>query len=329
MQVDKEKEIGYYIIVMKDLLINKVKTLILREGADIKNGCVLAVGSFDGVHIGHRAMLCELKRESERLSLPAAVFTFDISDSPKANKPLLALCEKKYSLLKECGVDIVFSAPFCEVKDISAFDFATELIHKAFGARAVVCGYDFRFGAGREGNAELLQNWLSAERISVITPNPVLHNGAPVSSTLIRTLIANGEIKQANMLLGRAFGFCGSVVQGNRLGRTLGFPTVNQLYPEKLQLARFGVYAVYCRFGGKRYSGVANIGVKPTVSYNSSPLCETHIFGFNGDIYGESIEIELAEFIRGERRFSSLESLKAQVEQDKEAALKLLKECVE
>ncbi len=313
---------------MEDKLLNNVKIIKLCEAADIKNGCVLAIGGFDGVHIGHRAMLASLADESKRLTLPAAVFTFDISDGPKSEAKLLSLWEDKLSLLAENGVKIVFSSPFTAIKDMSARDFAEELVWRQFGAKSIVCGYDFRFGKGREGDASFIKSLLSPKGVTVVTPQAVLFNGAPVSSTLLRSLIASGDIKTANSLLGRNFGFTAEVIHGRKLGRTLGFPTINQKYPASLRLPAFGVYAVECVIDGERFGGVANVGIKPTVGAENEPICETYIFDYCGDCYGKAVRTELIAFIRGEQRFASLDELKTQVESDKENAKTILfKEC--
>lgn len=322
MQVDKETEIGYYIVIMEDMLLN-IKTIKLRE-AENANGCVLAVGAFDGVHIGHRLMLSRLSNESKRLGVPAAVFTFEQSDSPKQGVKRLALWEEQLLQLSLSGVDTVYSVPFSEIRNIPAETFTTEIIYRTLGAKSVVCGYDFRFGLGRNGDASLIKALLSDKGVSVITPSAESVNGVPVSSTNIRELIASGEPEEASALLGRHFAFESEVVHGRRLGRTLGFPTLNQKYPKPLVLPRFGVYAVVCTVEGERFCGVANIGVKPTVGAEPEPLCETHLFGYSGDCYGKTVRTELVAFIRGEQRFESLSALKTQIGLDMQRARNIL-----
>lgn len=304
--------------------MNNVKITKLRIDADLNKGCVLAIGGFDGVHIGHRAMLSSLASESKRLNLPAAVFTFDMTDSPKGGAGLLSLWDEKLLLFAENGVDIVISAPFTAIKDMSACDFAEKLVFSAFGAKSVVCGYDFRFGNGREGESSLIKTLLSPKGVAVVTPSAVVFNETTVSSTHIRALIARGDTETANLLLGRSFCFTAEVIHGRQLGGTLGFPTINQKYPSALQTPAFGVYAVECVVGGERFGGVANIGVKPTVGAETEPICETYLFDYHGDCYGSLVRTELVAFIRGEERFNSLQLLKQQVERDKAAALAIL-----
>ncbi len=307
---------------MEDMLLN-LKTIRLSE-AENTEGCVLAVGAFDGVHIGHRAMLSELLNESKRLGLPSAVFTFEPSDNPKQGVKQLALWEEKLLQLSLAGVDTVYSAPFSKIKNIPAEKFTTDIIYGTLGAKSVVCGYDFRFGLDRSGDAMLIEALLSHKGVTVITPSAQSFDGVPVSSTNIRALIANGGLERANALLGRNFAFTAEVVHGRKLGRTLGFPTLNQKYPEPLVVPSFGVYAVACTVEGERFCGVANIGVKPTVGAEPEPLCETHLFGYSGDCYGKTVRTELVAFIRGEQRFESLSSLKAQIELDMQRAKNIL-----
>ncbi len=308
---------------MDDKMLKSFKITKFRRDADIEKGCAVAVGGFDGVHIGHRAMISELVSESKRIALPAVVFTFDTDDSPKNDSKLLATAEKKNLLCSLLGVDAVVSVPFSEIRDISAGDFVKDVLFDFFGAKSVVCGYDFRFGRQREGDVTLIKDMLSSKGVSVVTPSAVMQDGVPVSSTLIRALIASGNIEKANSLLGCNFSFVGEVVHGKKLGRTLGFPTLNQKYPVSLAVPRFGVYAVRCKVNGRVCGGVANVGLKPTVGGETLPLCETHLFGFSGDCYGIVVETEFIAFIRGEERFDSLDSLKAQVLRDIDTAKKI------
>lgn len=313
---------------MNDKIRTNIKTIEFNGIEHHNEGCAIAVGIFDGVHLGHSQMLSRLKAEAKRLNVRSAVFSFDINDSPKGNRNLLATEELKLKLLRNAGVDVVYSASFCELKEMSATDFANELIFNTFGAKSVVCGYDFRFGKDRLGDVSVMKAVLEPKNVAIITQPPLNENDTPVSSTHIRSLISNGYIKEANRLLGREFSFSAEVIHGKRLGRTLGFPTINQKYPQSLVLPRFGVYAVECVIDGKRYGGVANIGVKPTVGNESEPLCESYIFDYSGDCYGKIVETYLVDFIRNEKKFDSLEELRCQVEQDKNCALTVLKkEC--
>ena len=321
--VDKKLRIGYYINIMNMKFSLFTDIIKLNKSKSLEDGCVVAVGGFDGVHIGHRVLINALVEEAKARSLPAAVFTFCTDDNPKGDAKLLALREKKMELLASLGVDFVAEAPFSEICGVDAEDFAKEFLFKGLGAKIIVCGYDFRFGKGRKGDVELIERVLGGEGVRVSTPPALLSRCVPVSSTAIRKLITEGDVKNANSLLGRCFSFKAPVVHGAQLGRTIGFPTTNQRYPERLAILKYGVYAVFCDFGGKRYGGIANVGIKPTVG-GKDVLCETFIFDFNGDCYGENIEISFVEFIREETKFSSLEELKQQISLDKNIALDIL-----
>lgn len=307
------------------MIKNNLKITRLRGNADINNGIAVAVGNFDGVHIGHRAMLSELKCEAKRLSVPAAVFTFDIGNNPKQSKKLIADENEKYRLLAENGADVVFSIPFSVIRDMSAQSFSEELLVDALGTRSAVCGYDFRFGYKRSGDVALMRELLSKRNIPVITPEAVKADGITVSSTYIRELLSNGDVVAANRLLGRSYSFEEKVVHGKQLGRQLGFPTINQAFPDILAPLRFGVYAVRCSVFGEYFYGVANLGIKPTVTDNGALVCETHLFDFSRDCYGESVKTEFIAFIRSETRFETLEKLKQQVDIDKDTARNIVK----
>ncbi len=302
---------------MDNKIFSSTDFIYLSENADLNKGCVVAVGSFDGIHLGHKSMLDRLVKEAKTKKLPAVVFTFNPHDNPK-NSKLLALPEKKYELLKENGVDLVATAPFSALKNIEAEAFARDFLFEGMGAVCILCGYDFRFGKERKGDCKLLKDLLSEKGVDIITPEAFLFENCPVSSTAIRNLLSLGEIEKANCLLGRDFSFKGEIIHGAKLGRTLGFPTANQLYPDELVQIPFGVYAVTVSVENKKYFGVANFGVKPTVCDNSKPLCETYLFDYDGDCYGIHAEICFKKFIRSEKRFSSLEELKNQIEKDRE-----------
>lgn len=308
---------------MKDFLENKVKSTIFRDIAINKKGCAVAVGGFDGIHLGHRAMLSRLVSEARERGLFSVVFTFDTDDSPKIGAKSLASSEKKLEIFKSLGIDAVYSVGFSELKDITAEDFVEHLLYNALGAKLIVCGYDFRFGRDRIGDVNLIRSMLTDRGVTVMTEAAVEIEGEPISSTKIRRLISEGYVREANLLLGRSFSFKGEVVHGKKLGRTIGFPTLNQIYPKSLSPLKFGVYAVECVIDGQRFGGIANFGVKPTVGEND-PVCETHIFDFEGDCYGKTIEILFVDFIREETRFSSLDELKKQIEKDEKIAKTLL-----
>lgn len=298
---------------------------IVINNKDINNGVCVAVGTFDGVHLGHRAMLSGLVSEAKRKNLAAAVFTFDTDDNPKSHRKMLASEQKKLAIFAELGVDLVFSSPFSQIKSMSSTDFVEQVLYNELNARVVVCGYDFRFGQDRAGDVSVIKELLSPKGVEVIVQDAVRFGDVPISSTAIRNFIAEGDVGTANKLLGRAFSIGNEIVGGAKIGRTLGFPTANQIYPSQIALLRYGVYAVKCIFGGRSYNGVANVGMKPTVANTDTPVCETYLFDFDGDCYGMYAETEFVAFIREEKRFSSLDELKEQIERDKQTAKEILK----
>lgn len=298
---------------------------IVINNKDINNGVCVAVGTFDGVHLGHRAMLCELVAEAKSQNLAAAVFTFDTDDNPKSHRKMLASEQKKLSLFAKIGVDLVFSAPFSQIRSMSATDFVEQVLYNELNARVVVCGYDFRFGCDRAGDVSVIKELLSPKGVKVIVQDAVRFGDTPISSTAIRSFIAEGDVATANKLLGRAFSIENEIVGGAKIGRTLGFPTANQIYPAHIAVLRYGVYAVRCTLGSSTYNGVANVGIKPTVANTDAPVCETYLFDFDGDCYGMYAVTEFVAFIREEKRFSSLDALKEQIERDKQTATEILK----
>ncbi len=301
-----------------------MKKIVLND-KDINNGVCVAVGTFDGVHLGHRAMLKTLTETAREKDLASAVFTFDTDDNPKSHSKLLASEQKKLSLFRSLGIDYVYSAPFSQIKDMRSDDFVLQVLHNELNARSVVCGYDFRFGCDRMGDVSLIKELLSPYGAEVITQPAVTYEGSPISSTAIRQLIANGDTVSASKLLGRSFSIEGEIVCGAKIGRSIGFPTANQLYPTQLAVLKYGVYAVRITIDGRKYNGVANVGTKPTVQSTDIPLCETYLFDFDGDCYGRYAETEFIAFIREEKRFSSLDGLREQIELDKQTAKSILK----
>ncbi len=302
-----------------------------KHALPLKNGCVLTIGNFDGVHLGHQALMNETVSMAKKLSLQSAVWTF--ADHPLCTlgntniKYCLGEADKE-ALIADLGIVLYYSAAFADYRSLSAESFVTEELIGAFNVKYVVCGYDFRFGNGGNGNSAYLKATLEKHGIGCKILPAVTVGGEPVSSTRLRKIIADGDMSAARALLGKPYGFTLPVLHGRKIGRSLGHPTINQLFPSDRALPAFGVYAVLCDIDGKIYKGVANIGVKPTVTNgNCAPLCETHIFDFEGDLYGKDVKVFLYEQLRTERKFPSLEALKAQIATDAENAKKALSNC--
>lgn len=272
----------------------------------------LALGTFDGLHLGHMAVLRAALDSGES----PQVFTF--SGSPSGD-PALMTREDKAGLLRWLGIERVYSMDFSALRDMEAEAFAREVLIDRLNARRLCCGEDFRFGRGATGDVELLKRVCMEAGAELVVVPPVLDGEGKVSSTRIRRAVAEGDIPGANRMLGRPFGFTLEVIHGNHIGTGLGTPTINQALPEGLVLPRFGVYAAWCRTEGGRYYGVCNIGVKPTVG-SDRVLAETWMPGFSGDLYGRRVRVELLDFIRPERKFSSLEELREEIKRNAETA---------
>ncbi|MGN0552521.1 MAG: bifunctional riboflavin kinase/FAD synthetase [Oscillospiraceae bacterium] len=285
----------------------------------------VAAGLFDGVHLGHRAVIekaTSIAREHTDIS--AAVFTFDTATVTSKGDGLGCILnrEDKLSMLEQLGAEYVYSPDFTQFREYSAERFVKEVLCERLKARYVVCGTDFRFGKGASGDTQALKRLGLECGITVITvPAVSEENGRKISSTHIRELISDGNISAANKLLGYDYFFRLPVISGNRIGRTIDFPTINQRLESERALPKFGVYASEIQIGDKLYHGVTNIGVKPTVSDSRDVLAETYIIGFDGDLYGENVKLSLVDFIRPEVKFGSIEELKEQIKIDVKTVL--------
>jgi len=288
----------------------------------------LAVGMFDGVHLGHRAVIEAAVHSARRSGGLAAVLTFHPHPSalfrPDNPTRLILPAPAKARLLFGLGVDAVIAQPFTpEFARIPSEAFLPWLKQRLTNLAAVYVGQNFRFGAGRRGDVALLVAGGPPLGLSVFSAPPVSYDGQPISSTRIRGLLESGDVAAANALLGYTYFAEGRVVPGRRLGRTLGFPTLNLPWSPELR-PRFGVYAVRVSSStSPAVSGVANYGVRPTVERTSDPLLESHILGECPFKEGDAITVEWKSFLRPEMKFAGLEELRAQITRDVEAARKL------
>ena len=289
--------------------------------ADRIKGTAVALGYFDGIHNGHRAVLEKTLEEADKKGLSPAVLIF--SEHPRKVlsgrvPPMLTDEKTKSRLLCQMGFTL-YDFNFRESMNMEPEAFADEILIKKLRARVVVCGYDYRYGKGGSGNAETLKRDLEAHGVEVISIGQVMLADETVSSSKIRELITLGEVDRANKMLGRVFSYNRVVERGDALGRLLGFPTINQSFPEDFIVPKRGVYASLTRLGEKEYPSVTNIGIRPTVG-GTAVRSETCILGFSGDLYGKNAEVGLLRFLRGEQKFSSLEELADTVKNDMEKA---------
>ena len=287
----------------------------ITYGAPIREKTAVALGYFDGLHLGHMGVIGAALAQR---NLKPAVFTFNCDTTlPKFRSPEgLISFENKRELLAKAGVEYVYAPDFAKVCTLTDEDFVRIILHETMNAGFACCGRNFRFGLGGYGTPERLVAIGAKYGIRVEIVEDVCLDGKIISSTHIRELIRIGEIEQANRLLGYEWQFKLPVVHGNQLGRKLCFPTINQILPETNVMPRFGVYQSYVLVHGRNCRGITNIGIRPTIENSRGVVCETHILNFSGDLYGENIAVSLCRFIRPERKFASIDELKAQIIQD-------------
>ena len=292
---------------------------------------VVTIGTFDGVHLGHREVIAELKRISSETGGESVVFTFFPHPRMVVNPNedtirLLTSQEEKSALLEELGLDHLVIFPFTkEFASLSYADFVKDILVSKMHIHKLVTGYDHKFGHGREGDFHALNRLGEVYGFEVEQLNPLLVENVAVSSSKIRRELEAGNVDKANQLLGYAYLLQGKVIEGQRLGRKLGFPTANIL-PDDLHklVPTDGVYAVLVAINGKQYFGMLNVGTRPTVNSNvDHRSIEVHIFDFAGDIYHHIIRVSFVERIRSEVKFESIEKLKEQLDKDKISALRI------
>lgn len=277
----------------------------------------VALGYFDGIHLGHRAVINDAVEFAKKNNLVPTVFT--LLQSPRKvlfNEKIegVITISEKLQLIQEMGVGQVYIIDFTEIRNISAEDFVSHILKDCFHAKHAVCGFNYHFGKQALGNRTLLKDLCNNLGISTSSQNQLCYQNMPISSTRIRKCISDGDIISANAMLGRKYGFHLPVVHGRQLGRTWGTPTINQLFPNGLVCPKFGVYASEVTVDGKKFCGVTNIGVKPTIEDFHGVIIETWMPNYNGrDLYDELSDVRLIEYIRPEKKFDSLESLKNEI----------------
>ncbi len=278
----------------------------------------IALGNFDGIHKGHTAVINAAVQAARQWDMIPTVLLLSplpscVIDSRSA--PELITEADKEKLLTDMGVEVV-RIDFLKIKDYAPQEFFVKILADELNAGMLSCGFNYRFGKGGEGDSTLL-GWLCEITGIMLSVTPAVSlGGEAVSSTRIRAAIEGGDIEAANEMLGREFGYTLEVVHGDHLGRSLNCPTINQLFPDGLIVPKYGVYASRTCVDGKWYRSVTNIGRRPSFD-NDEQRSETHIIGYDGELYGKSIEVRLQKYKRAEMKFESLDELKAQLEKDK------------
>jgi len=292
----------------------------VRRMRALESGCTLTIGNFDGLHLGHQAIVEQVRERARALGVPSVLMSFEPMPreffSPENAPARLSSPREKMRMAQSLGVDIFAWARFdAAFAGLSPHAFLDELIAARLNAHYVLVGEDFRFGQKRAGDIETLRAFAHDRDIEIAPLPDVQVDGARVSSTRVRDALAAGEVAHAKRLLGHAYWVSGRVVAGKRLGRTLGFPTANIRLARK-PAPRYGVYAVWVYMAdGVRRAGAASFGVRPTVN-GREPLLEVFVLDFEGDLYGQRIDVSFEAFIRAEERYDSLDALTAQMHRD-------------
>jgi len=283
-------------------------------------GTVATIGNFDGVHLGHQALLAHLKKEADRLQLPLVVLLFEPQPGEffrgDCAPARLSTLREKLEILKRCQVDYVYCLPFNKILSMmSAEEFASHWFFSLLKTQYLLIGTDFRFGQNRTGDITLLRKMTANTSIKVEEFPDFVLDSTRISSTKIREFLASNRLDETAKLLGRPYSMCGRVVKGDGRGRQWGIPTANLLV-QRLSLPLKGVFCVSMKLAsGTLINGVANIGCRPTVDGTKNVL-EIHLLNFNGNLYGEMVQVFFLKQLRGEIKFPSIEALIAQIKHD-------------
>ena len=295
----------------------------LRTGGTLSGDfrSVLCLGNFDGVHIGHSALIrrtLELKAQKSKEDSGILGGAWCFRQPPadflsEASVPHICTLDEKLELFVTKGLDIAVLGDFTELRDLSPSAFSKEILYEKCHCRGVVCGFNFRFGAKGQGTPESLSDFFG-DACAVVPA--VSMNGKNVSSSAIREAVSRGDVESAEQMLGRPYSVSLTVEHGKKLGRKLGIPTVNQYFPSGRLRPLDGVYASYTELDRKIYPSVSNVGLNPTVYDGGKVRCETHIIGYCGDLYGRTVKVSFCKYLRGEQKFADIDELSAAMKRD-------------
>lgn len=286
-----------------------LKIVPLSKQCNIQNGTAMLLGGFDGLHLGHRKLLSCAKESG----LPVGIMTII---GGKGDKNLFTPIERA-DIFQNSGIDFMMELPFEEIRNLSPQEFLA-ILEKNCNPKQFYCGEDFRFGKGAQGTPEMIKSW-GQVRVEV---QPLLqYNGEKISATTIKDWLSKGDLKTVKLLLGERFFLIGEVKKDRQVGRSIGFPTANILYPENKLPLKQGVYETALCIDGKNYKGITNYGARPTFD-NTAVWTETHVCNFFGDLYGKTLKIEFVRYLRDITKFDKIEDLQAQLEDDKRSVMK-------
>ena len=293
------------------------------EESSISFPTVLCIGNFDGVHLGHRQLVNAVLEKYGLLkkvypNLTCGAWFFD-SNFYKNTAEIYTL-DEKLDVFASLGLEYAIIADFNDMKSLSPEEFVSSVLQDSCKCIHAICGENFRFGSKASGNSSSLASLMSGNATIIplmsVQESNASENDIVVSSTYIRSLLTEGHICRANHLLGRNYSIVEPVIHGKALGRTLGIPTINQNINSKNLILKNGIYATYCSVNGRKYLGVTNVGIRPTVEDNGHKNIETHIIDFDGDCYDQYVKVEFVARIRDEMKFNSVDDLKAQIQSD-------------
>lgn len=282
----------------------------------------VTIGKFDGFHLGHRSLLSEVLKEKEN-GLASCVVSF--STAVDDGRKLIYTKEEQRKLCEFMGIDVLAEYVLDEsLREMTAELFVSEILCGKLQAKVIVAGEDFRFGKDRAGDVALLQRLEETYGYRTVCVSKVTEEAVRISSTGIRALLTEGNVAEANGLLGRPYAVFGEVMHGKKLGRTLGFPTMNLIPSAEKLLPAYGVYVTRTKVDGQWFSGITNIGLRPTVDSDKQVSVETHLFEYEGDLYGKQVEVQFLHFLRPERKFADVEALKTAMFEDLKNAKAIL-----
>lgn len=286
------------------------------------DACGLCLGHFDGVHLGHQALIRKLTEENKKRKVPLPLGALCFTTPPKdyfasVSTPQLTPLNEKLEKLYRAGLRFAALYDFPEIKDLDAFDFVKDILIKTLNCRLLVCGYNHTFGKNAEGTPKDLTRYFGSQpnRSFFMVPE-VKIDGQGVSSTRIRELLESGHPEQAARLLGTAYSITGKVQSGNQIGRTMETPTANLYFPDDQLIPCHGVYVTTAKVGKRTFTGISNVGVRPTFGHHDRANCETFLFDFHGDLYDKSITVSFIRYLRPEIKFSGVVKLQEQLQKD-------------
>ena len=285
----------------------------------IQGPTAISLGKFDGLHSGHRLLIRELQKKKQQTGLQTVLFTFELPPrmiTAGDRTGVLTTNAEKEAVFAKTGIDYLIEYPFTEEVRAMEPEAFIRMLSENLHVACIISGPDFRFGRDRSGDNKTIQALSQKYGYEAVTVEKLQYEGREISSTRIREAILDGEIELANHLLGYDFFIRGDVIHGNRIGHTIGFPTINLAAPHEKLLPPYGVYASRIRVKDRIYEGISNIGVKPTIGADNPVGIETYLYDFSEETYGQTMDVALCSFLRKEKKFDSLAELKKQLQSD-------------